>query len=145
MVEENLVLARRWFDEVWNQKRTETIRELVAPNCVAHGTSETGGDLYGPDGWLELHARLISAFPDLHIELQDLVGVDDKIAVRWTATMHHHGGGLGIPATGAALTFGGMGFARISAGKVVETWDLWDRMAMFQQIEAASKVKSAQA
>jgi predicted ester cyclase len=145
MVEENLVLARRWFEEVWNQKRQETIRELVSPDCVAHGTSESGGDLRGPEGWLELHSRLVEAFPDLHIELQDLFGVDDKIAVRWTATMHHRGQSLGVAPTGAPLKFGGMGFARISGGKIVETWDVWDRLAMFQQIEAAAKVKAAEA
>jgi hypothetical protein len=30
-----------------------------------------------------------------------------------------------------------MGFARIVNGKVMETWDVWDRMGMFEQIEAA--------
>ncbi|MGC2764484.1 MAG: ester cyclase [Candidatus Acidiferrum sp.] len=145
MVEENLVLVRRWFEEVWNQKRRETIRELVAPECVAHGTSETGGDLHGPEGWLDLHARLVNAFPDMHIELQDLVAVDDKVAVRWKGTMHHHGDGLGIPASGAEVKIAGMGFARIAGGKVVETWDLWDRLGMFQQIEAAAKAKAAEA
>lgn len=145
MVEENIALTRRWFDEVWNQKRTETIRELVSPECVAHGTSESGGDLYGPEGWLELHGRLIAAFPDLHIELQDLMAVDDKVAVRWIGTMHHHGEGLGIPPSGAEINITGMGFARFAGGKVVETWDVWDRLAMFQQIEAAAKARTAQA
>ena len=145
MIEDNLVLVRRWFEEVWNQKRAETIRELVSPACVAHGTSETGGDLHGPEGWLELHARLIEAFPDLHMELQDLLAVDDRIAVRWTATMHHRGQGLGMPPTNAPLTLSGMGFARISGGKIVETWDVWDRLGMFQQIEAAAKAKAAEA
>jgi steroid delta-isomerase-like uncharacterized protein len=145
MVEENLLLVRRWFQEVWNQKRQDTIRELVSPDCVAHGTSDTGGDLHGPDGWLELQARLVDAFPDIHIELQDILAVDDKIAVRWTATMHHHGHSLGVPATGAELKLSGMGFARISGGKIVETWDVWDRLSMFQQIEAAAKAKAAEA
>jgi steroid delta-isomerase-like uncharacterized protein len=139
MVEENVALTRRWFAEVWNQKKTETIRELVSPECVAHGTSETGGDLVGPQGWLDLHARLVNAFPDMQIELQEIFGAGDLVAVRWTATMHHHGDGLGIPASGAEIKICGMGFARIANGKVVETWDLWDRMGMFQQIEAAGE------
>jgi steroid delta-isomerase-like uncharacterized protein len=143
MVEENLALTRRWFDEVWNQKNTETIRELLAPNCIAHGTSETGGDLHGPEGFLELHARLVNAFPDMHIEIQDLFGVGDKIAVRWTAAMHHRGNGLGIAASGAEIKIHGMGLARFADGKVTETWDSWDKLAMFQQIEAAAKAKAA--
>ena len=29
MEDENIVLARRWFEEVWNQRRTDTIDELL--------------------------------------------------------------------------------------------------------------------
>lgn len=143
MVEENLVLVRRWFEEVWNQKKSETIRELMSPECVAHGTSETGGDLHGPEGFLELHRRLVSAFPDIHIDVRDCFGSGDKVAVRWMATMHHHGDGLGIEASGAEVKITGMGVARICGGKVMETWDSWDKLAMFQQIEAATKEKAA--
>jgi predicted ester cyclase len=50
---------------------------------------------------------------------------------------------LGIEATGAEIKLRGMGIARIAGGKVQETWDNWDRMAMFEQIEAAVKAKSA--
>jgi steroid delta-isomerase-like uncharacterized protein len=145
MAEENVALVRRWFEEVWNQKRSETIRELLAPDCVAHGASETGEDLQGPEGFLELHARLVDAFPDMHIEVQDCFAAGDKIAVRWTATMHHLGNGLGIEATGAEVKITGMGLARIVEGKVLETWDSWDKLAMFQQIEAAGKAKAASA
>jgi steroid delta-isomerase-like uncharacterized protein len=143
MVEENVVIVRRWFEEVWNQKRGETIRELMSADCVAHGTSETGGDLRGPEGFLELHERLVDAFPDIHIEVQDCFGAGEKVAVRWLGTMHHRGKGLGMEATGAEVTITGMGFARIVAGKVVETWDNWDKLAMFQQIEAAGKAGRA--
>jgi steroid delta-isomerase-like uncharacterized protein len=145
MVEENMVLVRRWFEEVWNQKRSETIRELLAPNCIAHGTSETGGDLHGPEGFLALHARLIEAFPDIHVDVQDCFGAGDKVAVRWKATMHHRGNSLGIEATGAEVKIDGMGFARIVGEKVLETWDSWDKLAMFQQIEAAAKANKANA
>ena len=145
MLEQNVALARRWFEEVWNQKNPDTIRELIAPDCIAHGTSETGADLRGPEGFLGLQARLVEAFPDLHIEVQDVLAVDDKIVVRWTGTMHHLGNGLGIEATGAEIKVTGIGLARIANGKLVEVWDSWDKLAMFQQIEAAAKARSASA
>ncbi|MGB7435865.1 MAG: ester cyclase [Candidatus Acidiferrum sp.] len=118
MVEENVELGRRWFEEVWNQKRSDSIREMLAPQCVAHGTSETGGDLHGIEGFLEMHARLIDAFPDLHIRVEDAFGAGDKIVVRWTGTMHHLGDGLGIKASGAEIKIGGIGMARIANGKL---------------------------
>jgi len=143
MSEENVALGRRWFEEVWNQKKGGAVPELLAADCVMHGISETGEDVRGHEGFLALHAKLLSAFPDMQFTLDDCFGSGDKIVVRWTATMRHAGPGLGIEATGAEIKLRGMGIARIAGGKVQETWDNWDRMAMFEQIDAAVKGKSA--
>jgi steroid delta-isomerase-like uncharacterized protein len=144
MVEKNVSLTWRWFEEVWNQKKVATVHELVAPECIWHGTSETGEELRGPDGFLQLHARLIDAFPDMHFDVQDVFGAGDQIAVRWTAKMKHLGDGMGIKASGADITIHGMGIARMVNGKVVETWDNWDKLGMMQQIQAA-QAKTASA
>jgi steroid delta-isomerase-like uncharacterized protein len=143
MAEDNVALGRRWFEEVWNQRKSESVQEFLAADCVMHGISETGEDVRGHEGFLALHAKLLSAFPDMQFTLHDCFGAGDKIVVRWTATMQHTGPGLGIDATGAEIKLRGMGIARIAGGKVQETWDNWDRMAMFEQIEAAVKGKSA--
>jgi steroid delta-isomerase-like uncharacterized protein len=145
MVEQNIALVKRWFEEVWNQQRSETIRELVSADCVAHGTSESGDDLHGPEGFLGLHARILQAFPDIQFVVHECLGMGDKVAVRWSATMHHRGNGLGMAATGAEVNITGMGIARFENGKVTEHWDNWDKLAMFQQIEAAARAKKASA
>ncbi len=36
MENENVLLALRWFEEVWNQRRTETIDELLTDESVSH-------------------------------------------------------------------------------------------------------------
>jgi steroid delta-isomerase-like uncharacterized protein len=143
MSDDNVGLGRRWFEEVWNQKKRESVAELLAVDCVMHGISENGEDVRGTEGFLALHAKLLSAFPDMRFMLHDCFGAGDKIVVRWTATMRHAGPGLGIEATGAKIELRGMGIARIADGKVQETWDNWDRMAMFEQIDAAVKAQSA--
>jgi predicted ester cyclase len=143
MSDENVALGKRWFEEVWNQKNGGAVPEFLAAHCVMHGISETGGDVRGPEEFLALHAKLLSAFPDMQFALDDCFGAGDKIVVRWTATMRHTGSGLGIDATGAEINLRGMGIARIAGGKVQETWDNWDRMAMFEQIDVAVKAKSA--
>jgi predicted ester cyclase len=143
MLDDNVALGKRWFEEVWNHKKSESVPELLSADCVMHGISETGGDVHGPAEFLAMHARLLGAFPDMQFALDDCFGAGDKIVVRWTATMRHTGPGLGIEATGAEIKLRGMGIARIAGGKVQETWDNWDRMAMFEQIEAAVKAKSA--
>jgi hypothetical protein len=37
-------VRRRWFDEVWTQKRLDSIDELFAPHGVAYGLAEGGAD-----------------------------------------------------------------------------------------------------
>jgi predicted ester cyclase len=143
MAEDNVALGKRWFEEVWNQRKSGSVPDLLAADCVMHGISETGTDVRGPEEFLAMHRRLLSAFPDMQFAIDDCFGAGDKIVVRWTATMRHTGPGLGIDATGAEIKLRGMGIARIAGGKVQETWDNWDRMAMFEQIEAAVKAKSA--
>jgi predicted ester cyclase len=143
MSDEKVALGKRWFEEVWNQKKSGSVAELLAADAVMHGVSETGEDVHGHAGFLALHAKLLSAFPDMQFTLDDCFGAGDKIVVRWTATMRHAGPGLGIEATGAEIKLRGMGIARIAGGKVQETWDNWDRMAMFEQIDAAVKAQSA--
>jgi steroid delta-isomerase-like uncharacterized protein len=142
MVEENVRLVRRWFEEVWNQQKTATVRELVAPECIWHGTSETGEELRGPEGFLTLHARITDAFPEMHFDVQDAFGAGERVCVRWVAKAKHLGDGLGIKASGADVTIHGMGIAKFAGGKLVETWDNWDKMGMMQQIQGAKSAAS---
>src|ERR1700730_17350298 len=144
MVEANLQLTRRWFEEVWNQKKTETIRELMAPDCVSHNTSEAGEGLRGPEAFAGLQRKLLNAFPDIRIVVEEAFGAGDMVALRWFATMHHQGEALGMPATGAAILITGMSMARIRDGKIIENWDEWDKLGMLQKIEAA-RAKGASA
>jgi steroid delta-isomerase-like uncharacterized protein len=137
MADANVELTRRWFEEVWNQKKTATIHELMDAHCISHNTSDTGDVLRGPAAFCELQKKLLDAFPDMRITVEEAFGTGDLVAVRWSATMHHKGEGLGMPPTGAAIQITGMSMARIRNGKIVENWDEWDKLAMFQKIEAA--------
>jgi steroid delta-isomerase-like uncharacterized protein len=137
MPDANVELTRRWFEEVWNQKKTATIHELMDAQCLSHNTSETGDSLSGPEAFCELQKKLLDAFPDMHITVEEAFGAGDIVAVRWSATMHHKGEGLGMPPTGAEIHITGMSMARIHNGKIVENWDEWDKLGMFQKIDAA--------
>src|SRR5262245_61174165 len=98
MAADNAALARRWVEEVWNQRRTDTIDELVAPDGVCR--SETGV-LRGPEEFkAQAHAPFLAAFPDLRITVEGTVAQGDEVVVRWHATGTHHGHGFGLAPTG---------------------------------------------
>ena len=46
--DKNVQIMRRWFQEVWNEGRTETIHDLFSPHAVAHGQESAEGELHGP-------------------------------------------------------------------------------------------------
>ena len=105
MSEQNKALARRWFEEVWNQGRESSIDELFHPQGNAYGFPEPDSVLIGPEGFKTIHRVFHNAFGNIHVVIDDLIAEGDKVAVRWTCTMVHNGEGLGFPATGKNVAF----------------------------------------
>jgi predicted ester cyclase len=99
---DHVALARWWFEEVWNQRRTETVHELLRPDSVGHMQS---GDVVGPEPFLEVHAELLKALPDLRIQVEDTLAQGDQVVVRWSASGTHRGKGMGCEPTGAQVRF----------------------------------------
>jgi steroid delta-isomerase-like uncharacterized protein len=143
-VEENIVLMRRWFKEVWNEGRVQTIYDLMAENVVAIGQDQPGVEIRRPGDFVALFNRLHGAFPDIKVTVEDTFGADDRVVVRWSAKMTHTGDHLGMPATNKPVRITGITIARIEKGKIVQGWDNWDQLALMQQVssEAAASASS---
>lgn len=135
-VEENVELMRRWFREVWNEGRTQTIYDLLATDAVGIGELEDGRQVRGPAEFVPFVQRLRGAFPDLNIEVEDAFGAEDKVVLRWSATMTHSGDHLGMPATGRLVRLTGITLVRIRDKQIIEGWDNWDQLGMLTQIGA---------
>ena len=132
---DNASLVRRWFEEVWNSGRAEAIDEMFAEEGVAHGLAdESGAELRGPAHFKTFHSRFREAFPDIEVVVEDTVSEGDKVAARCTVRGRHQGDSLGFKATDSPVEFTGMSFVRISDGKIVEAWNNFDFMSMFQQL-----------
>jgi steroid delta-isomerase-like uncharacterized protein len=129
-------LIRRWFEEVWNNSRAETIDEMIAPDCVAHGLHGPEGDLHGPEGFKQFYAAFKSAFPDIRITVDEVIVDGDRCAARFSCRATHRGDGLGIAATGQPVTFTGMAFTRWRNGQIVDAWNNVDMMGMLKQVGA---------
>ena len=120
MSAENLGIVHRWFDEVWNQRRAETIDELLTPDSVCY-TDE--GPIRGPGGFKERqYVPMLSAFPDIRVDVEATIVQGDQVVVRWTASGTHAGEGLGCPATQRPVTMRGMTWLVVRDGKLVEGW-----------------------
>ena len=77
---------------------------------------------------------LISAFPDWHWEIRNLVVDGDYIAVHFTVTGTHRRAFQGIEATGRRVTISEFTLYRVEDGKFAEVWDHTDVDAVMRQI-----------
>jgi predicted ester cyclase len=75
-----------------------------------------------------------TAFPDINLKIEDAIGAQDKVVVRWLGVMTHSGDPLGIPATGKPVRITGISIARILNGQIVEGWNNWDQLGMSEQL-----------
>lgn len=135
-VEDNIHLMRRWFHEVWNEGRTQTVFELLSPTAVARGQRDAASEIRGPQEFVNFVNEIRGSFSDMKLKIEDIFGTDDKVVVRWSATMTHSGNALGLAPTGKIVHVGGISIARVDGGKIVEGWDNWDQIGMLQQIGA---------
>lgn len=131
MSAENKALVVRWFEEVWNKGRSDVIDEMFAADGVAHGLGE---DRHGPAGFKPFHAAFRQAFPDVRVQVDEMIAEGDKVAYRLTATGTHRGDGLGFAATGRPARFLAMGSVRIANGQIVEGWNVLDQLGMLTQL-----------
>lgn len=139
-VSENISLMKRWFQEVWNEKRDDTIYEILSADGIVHG--HAAEPLRGPDQFVQFARQIRGAFPDLRVNVEDAFGEGDKVAMRWIARGTHDGAGFGPP-SGKPVVVTGTSIVQCADGKVVAGWDNWDRLGMLEQIGALSTSEAA--
>ena len=133
---DNKALTRRWFEEVWNKVRESTIDEMIGPECRVHGLEETGAALVGPQAFRRFYRQFRSGFPDVKVTVDQVIAEGDMTAARFTGRATHGGDGLGVKATGAAVTVSGMCMIRWKDGKIAEAWNEFDAASLTRQITA---------
>ncbi len=116
-------VARRWFEEIWNQRKVEIVDELLAANGVGHVAH---GTIVGPPGFREMHAMLVAAFPDQKVEVQAIAAEGENVFIHWRIRGTHTGPLQNVPPSGKPIDIQGMTRFLVRDGKVVEGWDCWD-------------------
>jgi steroid delta-isomerase-like uncharacterized protein len=111
---------------------SKTIDELVEPNAVIRTPlpiEATGAQLAK-----EVFGRLLRAYPDLHITVEDLIEEGDKIVSRNTVTGTHQGEYMGLPPTGKSVTYNEIFIVRFAGGRIAESWGVVDVFSQMKQL-----------
>lgn len=130
--EENVELVRAGF-EALNGGDLDACLELTNPDLIIN-LAELPEPLHGRDIWRQGAAMFRRAFPDLHAEIEDILGSGDRVAVRLRMSGTHRGEYLGIPATGRRVSYVSHEFYRVQAGLIAEEWICSDMASLLRQI-----------
>jgi steroid delta-isomerase-like uncharacterized protein len=132
-LEPNKELVRRLYEEAFNEGDLDLVDELVAPDVVTHNPIILDAPT-GPDsirGGLEMIRK---AFPDFHVEVEDLIAEGDRVAVLLTMSGTNEGDYRRGGATGKRGTMRAFFIWRIADGKLAESWGLADRFGFLQEL-----------
>jgi steroid delta-isomerase-like uncharacterized protein len=132
--DQNKAVVRRVFEEIVNKQNLAAIDDLLSPDIVIHTPVPGVGS--GIESFRQFIGMFLSAFPQQHTELHDLIAEGDRVAVRHTHRGTHGGEFMGMPPTGRQFAVDGIEVFRIADGKVAEFWHMDDFLGLLQQLGA---------
>ena len=107
--------VRNHFEEFVNRKNLNIADVNFAPEFVDHGADVPPGLPPGPAGAKAYVGGAYKKFPDIHVEILDLIADDDRVVVRnhWMGTE---------AGSGVKYEFSGIVIWRIAHRQLVERW-----------------------
>jgi steroid delta-isomerase-like uncharacterized protein len=122
-IEQNKTVVRQLF-EAWNASEIETASQLISSECNGGGFEGFRRELQG----------FLSAFPDLQIRLEDILGEGNRVASRVTMRGTHQGTLFGLPATGKSVTMKANHIFVLEHEKIVQRHGQMDRLELMTQL-----------
>jgi len=124
VIEANKTVVRRLVAEVLNGGHLEVIDELYAPELVAAARR-----------WI---APFRASFPDVYMEIVELIAEGDQVVGRFTCSATHLGEWLGQAPTGRRFErVDEVAIFRLRDGKIADAWSLEDTLGRLQQLGLA--------
>lgn len=126
------------FYTVFDDGKVERLSNIVSKDWMDIPLAEGQGP--GRAGLAPVVQYFRTVFPDLKVTPQAVHVVDDGtiVTIRTVFSGTQRAPFLGLPATGARITFRTTDVHRISRGRIVETWHLEDTFGAYQQMQAAA-------
>jgi predicted ester cyclase len=133
--------VRRFYDELWNGPDLSLVGALLHPDVTFRGS--LGDTLVGHQAFAGYVRSVTDALGDYRCEIVDLVASPDigadtgdgrKVAARMLFSGTHRGVFLGVPPTGARVSWAGAAFFTFSGPVVRDLWVLGDLASLRSQL-----------
>jgi steroid delta-isomerase-like uncharacterized protein len=126
--------VRRFYESI-SAGDIDGFGDLLADDFVEH--EETPGLAPTKAGVMDFFRMSRAAFPDMRMDVEDIVASGDKVVARVRLTGTHQGEFMGMPATGKRIDVQLVDITRFGDdGLAHEHWGVMDSLAMMQQLGA---------
>jgi predicted SnoaL-like aldol condensation-catalyzing enzyme len=122
--EQNKQIMVRWFEEVWNKGRRETIHELFPEHAVLHDGLNT---FSGPDDFCRFYDWFRTQFTDFHATPILALAEGNLACLHWSIALRHIGTGKRAEVTGTSVL-------RFLNGQFIEGWQNWDAARLATEV-----------
>jgi predicted ester cyclase len=117
----NKAIVRRSVEEVLNGGRMDVVDELYSADMAP-----------GVKDWI---APFRAAFPDVHMEVVELIAERDKVVARFRCSGTHQGEWRGSPATGRRFEeIDEVYIYTLADGRIVDAWGIEDTLTRMRQL-----------
>ena len=133
--DDNAELIRHFHRTLFESRDLSVIDQFFAADFMSHNNPP--GLPPGVEGVKAFFGMFRDAFPDVAVEIDELVAADDKVAVATTTTGTHEGELLGFAPTGRSISVTGIDIVRIEDDRIVEHRGLTDIVGLMRQLGSA--------
>lgn len=144
-IEENKKLVRRYFEDA--PYNPDACDEIFAPAFQFHAIVHTSVTPQvvecTPQSEKAFYEQHKSAWGGWQVKIEEMIAEGDRVMVRWSSRGTHLGESHGLPPTGKQVTNSGINIFRVADGKIVEVWDIFDRLWLWQQLGVLPDIKEA--
>jgi predicted ester cyclase len=131
--ERNIAVVRRVFDEIINEGKLDVAAEVTTPTTNVNVPFEHPG--HGTPGLQKIASGLREGFPDIRVEVEEVVARDNKVLVRWKTTRQTHTGEYrGLPPTGKEVRVTALQLFTLENERIVEFWLEMDQLNAVRQM-----------
>ncbi|KUJ85869.1 hypothetical protein AVO45_02505 [Ruegeria marisrubri] len=118
-------MLKAWYAEVWEQGNADAIQKYFSPDTMAEGLIPEMQ--VGPDDFRDLVAAFRHILGEIRVELPKIIEDGNWLS----AILHVH---TSRADNGAPIEVTGQVMARFRDGKMVETYNQFDFISLFEQL-----------
>ena len=112
---QNIQIIELYVNELWNNRNLALADSIIGENFIDPASDSLKK---GPESIKEIIASYMSIYPDIRINIDEIVADENKVAWKWTAIGTNRN-------TGKQESFSGIIIDKIEEGKIVQRTGAW--------------------